>query len=196
MYRWWGIALFILALLMAACSKAGPQVLPPDQKAAAPIPAPVPAPGGGEAAQLPPRPFVGSPAPDWSGAEVHTGQPLSMADVKGNITLVNFWATWCRPCEVEMPLLQDTHRQSGGKIKIVAIGGDENESQEDLKSYAERLGLTFGIVWDGGKARDAYQVFGYPTTLVLDRHGIVRGRHNGILSRELLLQLLADAGRF
>lgn len=185
-----GLALAALALVASACAR-------PTQKAPAQVPNPGPgAPAGPTPAeQLPPRPFAGSPAPEWSGVDVRTGKAVKSADLKGSVVLLNFWATWCAPCKVEMPEIQAAYEQSKGELTVVAIGADDAESPEKLKAFADRLGLTFSVVHDGAKAAQAYQVYGLPTTFFLDRRGIIRTRFTGVLNPTLISQLTADAAK-
>lgn len=192
--------LLTLTLALAACGKAGGPGAQAPAGPGAQAPggpgAPPPASPRTPAEQLPPRPFAGSPAPAWAGVDVRTGQPITARDVQGEVVLLNFWATWCAPCKVEMPHLQAEFARGGGKLRVVAIGADPDETREQLKSFADGLGLTFTVVWDGGKAALAYQTFGLPTSFFLDRRGIIRTRFTGVLNTSLIRQLVADAARY
>lgn len=121
-------------------------------------------------------------APDFTATDVITGETISLGDLKGQVVMVNFWATWCGPCRVEMPAMEAYHKEVGGKVRMVAIGADAREKPELLAAFAEELGLTFHIAFDDGKAALDYNSFGLPTSIFIDQNGIVRGRHTGAMN--------------
>jgi len=121
----------------------------------------------------------GSRAPDFSLARVGGGEPLQLADLRGRIVLVNFWATWCKPCEDEMPAMQRLYEElSGPSFELVAISVDEET--EAVERFRERLGLTFPILLDPQqRAAHAYQTFRFPETLLVGSDGKVVERYVG-----------------
>ena len=103
-----------------------------------------------------------------------SGQPLSLASLRGRPLLLNFWASWCEPCRAEMPsleLLEARHAPVG--LKVLAINFRETDGT--VKRFVEQTGLSLTVLRDrdGGVARD-YGVKIYPTTIAVDRAGRAR----------------------
>ena len=118
------------------------------------------------------------------------GQPLSLASLKGRPVWINFWATWCPPCQRETPVLRDTyevHKREG----LVLIAIDVQEPAEAVRAYATKYGLTYTIGLDvTGAVFRTYRIFGLPSQYFIDRDGVIRGRYFGPLSRDLAEQQL------
>ena len=121
----------------------------------------------------------GSPAPDFSLPRVPEGGELALRDLRGQTVLLNFWATWCAPCEAEMPAMQRLYRRLASEgLVLLAVSVDE--SDEAVERFRERLGLDFPIVWDPERrVSDLYQTFRYPETLLIDANGTVVERYVG-----------------
>ena len=132
---------------------------------------------------------VGEEAPAFAaplvpaGAATDDGPMRTLEDYRGNVILLNFWATWCEPCKVEMPSMEALHRDFAPHgLRVVAVSEDNpaQVSPADLRAYAEDLGLTFDILRDTSLAMTkSYQIVGYPTTFVIARDGTVRRRWTG-----------------
>jgi cytochrome c biogenesis protein CcmG, thiol:disulfide interchange protein DsbE len=116
----------------------------------------------------------GSKAPDFRAVNLATGDTVSLRDYDGDVILLNIWATWCAPCEVEMPSMQRLHELLGPSgLKIVAISIDAEES-EFVTRWAEERGLTFDILHDQrGTIAVDYQATGQPESYVIDRDGVI-----------------------
>jgi thiol-disulfide isomerase/thioredoxin len=139
-----------------------------------------------------PSPFVGSPAPNFA-LQTLSGSPISLSDVKGKVVLLNFWATWCAPCQLEMPLLQA--RASQYPADLVILGIDYNEDPTLVQDFVSNLKITFPILLDpGSKVQDLYRVRGYPTTVFVDGDGIIRVVQIGELSGTMLDNYLKRLG--
>jgi len=122
------------------------------------------------------------------------GGSIRLEDYRGQVVLLNFWATWCLPCRSEMPLIQATYEQLGGQ-GFVALGVDFDEPAEDVIAFGEELGIDFPLLLDpGGEVQRLYRVVGYPTTVILDREGRITAYHIGILAKSQLDQYLERAG--
>jgi peroxiredoxin len=113
---------------------------------------------------------VGQPAPDFK-ATTLDGKSLSLADFKGQVLVINFWATWCAPCKAELPLLEAYYHARGAYgLRVIAIATEYSLPPEKLKPIAEHLTLSMIRHFDGN-----YRVLGgMPTNYVIDRAGIVR----------------------
>ena len=146
---------------------------------------------------------VGIEAPDFT---VNTLDSIpherTLDDYRGNVVLINIWATWCAPCRVEMPSIEQLHRAYAGKgLKILAVSVDDPGTEPQVRSFVKEYGLTFEVLHDpGGQegrvSRD-YQTTGYPETVIIGRDGIIRkkllGAHdwNSPENRALIDRLLA-----
>ena len=139
------------------------------------------------------RPLVGQPAPEFSSITAD-GDPISLADYSGQIRLLNFWATWCGPCEIEMPYLQDRYtRWRDAGLVILAVNFDE--SAEVVAAYGRDLNLDFPLILDpGGEIQQSYLVRGYPTSYLVDRDGAIIDVHVGLLTEQTLDRWLASVG--
>ncbi len=141
----------------------------------------------GEVAALPPVGLdAGFLAPDFASV-TPDGTAIGLEDARGNVIILNFWATWCGPCRVEMPEMQAIYeaRRAEG-LEILAI--NRGESVEAVTAFQEEFGLTFPLLMDPGEsitARD-YQVMSMPTTYVLDANGVIVVRHFGAVTEAQL----------
>ncbi|HET7456981.1 MAG TPA: TlpA disulfide reductase family protein [Gemmatimonadaceae bacterium] len=150
---------------------------------------------------------VGSAAPDFHGATLpERGTPVvkHVADYRGQVVLLNVWATWCAPCRVEMPSIQALHETYGpAGLKVVALSIDDAGQESAIRAFAKQLGLTFEILHDpSGDVQKVYQTTGVPETFVIGPDGVIRKKvigaadWNSPANRALVEQLLADARRY
>ena len=125
-------------------------------------------------------PMPGARAPGFTAASVQTGETHSLADYEGEVVLLNIWATWCLPCEVEMPSIERLHQQLGPRgLKVVAVSVDHAAS-EHVRDWANERGLTFEILHDrAGQIELDYQLTGVPETFVINRRGEIVKRLMG-----------------
>jgi cytochrome c biogenesis protein CcmG/thiol:disulfide interchange protein DsbE len=120
------------------------------------------------------------------------GRPIRLSDYLGHPVWINFFASWCPPCQSETPTIEEvyeTHRAQG----LVVIGVSVQESSvADVLAYAKTYGLQYTIGFDGTSAvYRAYHVYGLPTQVFIDRQGLVRQVWNGPLSLPQAEQMLA-----
>ncbi|MEO8450659.1 MAG: TlpA disulfide reductase family protein [Gemmatimonadota bacterium] len=141
---------------------------------------------------------VGNQAPAFDAVDMATGKLTSLKDrYKGQVTLVNIWATWCLPCRAEMPAMEKLYKEFGpAGFKIAAVSVDEG-SADPVKQFTREFGITFDVLHDPSrKIEEIYQTTGYPESFLLDRDGIivkkVIGEHpwSSENSRRLIAQLL------
>jgi cytochrome c biogenesis protein CcmG, thiol:disulfide interchange protein DsbE len=127
-----------------------------------------------------PSPVVDAPAPDF---EVTTfdGRKLALADFKGQVVVLNFWATWCGPCKRELPLLEDYHRRehSAGLV-ILAVATEDSLTPFQLRPLQKLLTLQMVKRFKGNYGDIKY----LPTNFVIDRQGILRYAESGGFTRE------------
>ena len=113
------------------------------------------------------------PAPELQAHDLR-GAPKTLADYRGKVVLLNFWATWCPPCQREMPSLERLRtRMAGRPLEIVAVSSAE--APDDVKAFLAKMKLGFPILLDpDGSNTRRWNVFALPTTFVLDADGRVR----------------------
>lgn len=99
------------------------------------------------------------------------GQSVTLAELRGRVILLNFWASWCLECRPEMPVLERLHRELAPQ-GLTVMGVNARESVTAVRDYAKELGLTFALVLDlNGDIGKAYGVIGIPTTFLIARDG-------------------------
>jgi peroxiredoxin len=113
------------------------------------------------------------------------GRPIRLADLHGRAVWINFWATWCPPCQEETPVLRDVYEEYRDHgLELVAISVQETTAA-DVQRYAETYDLQYTIGFDATSAVfRTYQAYGLPTQLFLDREGVIRQIVLGPVSRE------------
>ena len=117
----------------------------------------------------------GAPAPGFAYPTL-AGDTLALADLRGQVLLLNIWATWCPPCVREMPSMQRLYEQMQGEgLRIVAVSVDAPGAIRDVRSFVHELGLGLDILLNpAGNIQDAYAVTGLPTTFLIDPEGRIR----------------------
>jgi cytochrome c biogenesis protein CcmG/thiol:disulfide interchange protein DsbE len=130
----------------------------------------------------------GRPAPEFSAYDLQ-GTPKTLADYRGKVVLLNIWATWCPPCQQEMPSMQRLRDAIPDEdFAILAVSVDAPLGERDvfggvggnLEVFAETMGLTFRILHDpSGKIQEIYQTTGVPESFVVDRNGLIKKKIAG-----------------
>ncbi len=117
-------------------------------------------------------------APDFA-LKSDSGRNLRLREMRGQVVMINFWATWCGPCREEMPKLQQLY----GKYRadgFMLLGVNIDDNSANAVRMARKLGVTFPVLFDQGKAvSKLYQVDAMPSTVLIDRDGKTRYRHRG-----------------
>lgn len=117
------------------------------------------------------RGYTSRPAPPQFSGRTLDARPWSMAEHRGTVIVLNFWATWCLECRSEMAVLERLRREFSSR-GLAIIGVNARENTEAVRRYAKELGLTFPLVLDpDGKINALYGVIGLPTTFVVGRDG-------------------------
>src|SRR6266704_4485646 len=135
-------------------------------------------------------PLVGSPAPEIVLKDLQ-GRDVKLSDLRGKVVLLNFWATWCKPCKEEMPAMQasyDKLRDQG----FVVLAVNELEDAGRVAEHIRTHGHTFLVVMDhNNHVANRYGVVGLPASFLIDRQGIVREHIFGsLLTEERISELV------
>jgi peroxiredoxin len=129
---------------------------------------------------LPVAPEVGALAPDFA-LQTPEGETLTLSDFRGQPVLVNYWATWCGPCRVEMPAIQaayEAHKDDG--FVVLAVNHTSTDSVPNIIEFREELDLKFPILVDeGSDVNKAYAVRAYPSSFFVDENGLIQAVHFG-----------------
>lgn len=117
----------------------------------------------------------GAPAPAFTYPTL-SGDTLALAELRGQVVLLNVWATWCPPCVREMPSMQRLYQDMRDEgLRVVAVSVDAPGAIRDVRSFVHELGLDFDILLNpAGDIQDAYAVTGLPTTFLIDAEGRIR----------------------
>ncbi|MCS6842167.1 MAG: TlpA family protein disulfide reductase [Roseiflexus sp.] len=146
--------------------------------AAATTPAP-------QSAVAQPAPRIGHPAPEFALTAVN-GSQVALSDLRGQVVLINFWATWCPPCRAEMPAIQqayDRFRDQG----FLVLAVNQQEDAASVAKYMSEQRLTFPALLDSdARVSTDYQARVLPSSFFVDRRGIIRAVYRGPMSRGMI----------
>lgn len=132
---------------------------------------------------------VGKLTPDFTLKDLD-GEEVSLSDYRGKIVLINFWATWCKWCDVEMPDLQKLDDENDD---IVVLAVDVMEEKETVKKYLEDGGYDFQVVLDeDGEISRTFLVSGLPTSYFVDKEGILLGGVPSMMTYDQMILILED----
>ena len=120
-----------------------------------------------------------------------SGQSLALAHFRGKVVLLNFWATWCAPCQVEMPVFAAWQRKYGPQgLQVIGISMDDDAAP--ARRLVERLKLNYPVAMGDERLGARYGgVFGLPLTFLIDRNGVVHARFQGETDLNLIERQVA-----
>lgn len=123
-------------------------------------------------------PLVGHPAPAFERKDLN-GQTVALGKLRGKVVLLNFWATWCAPCQAEMPTF-DRWQQELGAQGLAVVGVSMDDDAAPVRKLAGRLRIHYPLLMGDAPLGERYGgVLGLPLTLLIDRQGRVRNRFQG-----------------
>jgi peroxiredoxin len=127
---------------------------------------------------------IGDPAPACSPPPLDGGRTLSLADHRGQVVYLDFWASWCAPCRESFPFMGELDREFRDKgLAIVAVSVDK--SADEARKFRDRYPVPFALTLDvGGACPAAYQLSGMPSSYLIDRNGLIRAVHAGFRSSD------------
>jgi len=137
-------------------------------------------------------PELNGRAPDFV-LESLAGTQVRLSERLGKPMILNFWATWCAPCVLEMPAIQKYYEKYSGQFTVLAVNADE--TRFEVQTFADDMGLTFDVLLDpGAKTQSLYRIGGYPTSFFVDADGVIRVQHIGLMTEDQLAGYLASLG--
>lgn len=136
-------------------------------------------------------PKIGALAPGFALPTLDK-QTVSLDELRGQPLVLNFWATWCSPCRVEMPYIEAAFNQKGEEVRFIAINLGDKEGK--AKQFVQYMGMSFTVALDSDLAvGNAYNVRYIPTTFFIDREGVIRHIKVGPFSSEDELMALLES---
>ena len=128
-------------------------------------------------------PLIGRPAPGFALKAVGSGETIDLSQYRGRAVVLNFWATWCRPCWDEHPVLTANAQMLGDQVQFLGVVFQDEESK--IKDFLQQRGWAYPTLVDqAGKTAIAYGVGGVPETFFLDRQGNIVAKFAGPMSAE------------
>src|SRR5579859_3369988 len=140
-----------------------------------------------------PAPVQGAPAPDFTLKSLD-GQEVTLSQLKGHPVLINFWASWCTPCRLEMPDMVKAytcHKAEG--FGLVVLNAAALDTLPDIKAFVNEFGMTFPVLLDqDGSVEALYRLRGLPLSVFVDRKGIIRRLNIGAMSADQIEQYIGE----
>ncbi len=153
---------------------------------------PGPDPASQEQAALEEQP--GEPAPDFTLSDLSGGQ-VSLADLRGKVVIIDFWATWCPPCEFQIPILNEVYAaHPDGDVEILGISVD-TEGVDKVREYIQKHDAHYPILMGDEALARRFGAPGFPSLIVVDPQGRIDGVHVGLIEAPELEGFIADAAR-
>lgn len=119
-----------------------------------------------------------SPAPDFTLTDAN-GKAVTLSDLRGQVVMINFWASWCGPCRQEMPLLEQIH-QRYERLGFTLLGVNVEENSADGQAFLKERPVSFPVLYDPENGiSELYEVVAMPSTVLIDRQGNIRYLHHG-----------------
>jgi peroxiredoxin len=133
-----------------------------------------------------------APAPEFTVRDL-AGRAVSLADYKGKVLVLNFWATWCPPCRAEIPDFIQAYKELKPRgLEILGLSLD-NAPPAKLREWIEAVGINYPVALATPQIVEAYQPGDYvPATIIIDRKGWIRFRNVGAMDRDALARLFKE----
>jgi cytochrome c biogenesis protein CcmG, thiol:disulfide interchange protein DsbE len=123
-------------------------------------------------------------APEYAAVNL-AGDSVSLSDMRGDVVLLNVWATWCAPCRVEIPELQALHEEHEDRgLRVVGVTVDSRHAIDDVHQFIDEFGMTYDVWLDPDHTvLDRFRGSGVPLSVLIDRDGRIAWRHLGMFQR-------------
>ncbi|MCD9025627.1 peroxiredoxin family protein [Cohnella silvisoli] len=136
-------------------------------------------------------------APSFSLASLDGTSSFKVGGKRDKVLIVNFWAAWCAPCELEAPDLKDIYEKHKDKLDLYAVNATKYDKLREAHDFVKEQKFVFPVLTDAkGDVGDLYKVFSYPISFIIDRNGVIRHRIEGVIEREqweIYLQEVIDS---
>lgn len=143
-----------------------------------------------EAADLEVKPAKGYLAPNFTITNAY-GNKVRLDDYKGKPVFINFWASWCEPCRVEMPFIETAYQKYNQDIEFLMINVIESDRQSKMEEFIDEFELTFPVLLDHKNVvTKLYRVGGYPTSFFINKQGVITDAVPGGMSKPMFNQLI------
>ena len=120
-----------------------------------------------------------------------SGGNFTLSETRGKMTIINFWASWCGPCKMEAPHLQEFYEEYSDRVELVAVNITSKDKSEDVAAFVEQYGLTFSVLLDEtGEISTMYGAFAIPTTVFINEKGEIIHEYAGPMEKQFLINLL------
>jgi thiol-disulfide isomerase/thioredoxin len=126
----------------------------------------------------------GGAAPEWT-LEDLSGVPVSLAALRGRPVVIDFWATWCTPCEFQIPVLNQLHERYGDRVEVIGIAVDAG-GREAVAPFATERGIAYRVLLGDESLAQRYGALGYPSLYVIRADGTIDSAHVGLVDPEAL----------
>lgn len=140
-------------------------------------------------------PQIGFTAPDFTLKDLN-GNIVKLSDLRGKPVYLNFWASWCPPCKVEIPEIQKFYQQNKDKVTVLAVDLTFNDKLSDVIDILKANNAKFPVLLDtnaNSSVADSYQVYGIPESFFIDKNGVIREKHVGGMTLDMLQEGLKKA---
>jgi cytochrome c biogenesis protein CcdA/peroxiredoxin len=135
---------------------------------------------------------IGNVAPNFESV-TDTGKPVKLSDLRGQVVVLNFWATWCAPCKVEMPAFEKAY-QANGNNNFTILAVINSESLDQVTTFRQQMNVSFPMVMDEkGELQRQYGVVSYPSTYVLNKEGVIIAKQFGPMTGDQIDTLVSKA---
>ena len=127
-----------------------------------------------------------------------TGETVKLSDYRGKKVMLNFWVSWCSPCRVEMPYMEDYYKEykETENVEVLAVNMSqmERDRNKTVKKFVDEHKLTFPILLDeDGEVTDLYEVRAYPTTYIINTEGIITDKIKNAIDEEKIIELVENS---
>jgi thiol-disulfide isomerase/thioredoxin len=134
-------------------------------------------------------------APDFS-LQTMNGKTIELKKNNGKPTLINFWASWCPPCKVEMPHIQKAYEKYGDQVNFLMVNVTAMDEVTKVKKFLKDGNYSFPVLLDQtGEVSETYQAFGLPTTYIIDQNAVIVDHIVGPMSEDQLTEIMEQISK-